>query len=166
MREIEAAHVQTRKQADAILQPYEPVESTRQFLLTNAVTTNGPEGAHLTFRVAIPTLERAAGNALGTFPYRPPSSSPDSTSPVDSGSGEGGVEEEGKGGAETAQWDGPTLFVRGSQSDYVLDKYLPEARAFFPKLEVVTLDAGHWVHAEKPVETGEAVIDFVKRASG
>lgn len=56
--------------------------------------------------------------------------------------------------------------MRGSQSEYVLDEYLPDASLFFPHLEVVTLDAGHWVHAERPKETAEAVIEFVKRVGG
>lgn len=103
------------------------------------MTTPDPE-PHLTFRVSIPTLAGAVGG-LGTFPFHITAGKPD------------------------AHWDGPTLFVRGSQSDYVLDEYIPAARQFFPTLEVVTLDAGHWVHAERPGETGEAVVEFVKHTS-
>jgi pimeloyl-ACP methyl ester carboxylesterase len=130
MREIEAARVSSRKEADKMLVPYEAEESTRQFLLTNAVMENG----HVCFRVAIDTLASAT-RGLGTFPYLVRDGKPDAT------------------------WDGPTFFLRGSRSDYVLDKYLPDARKFFPRLE---LEAGHWVHAERQKETGDAVVAFVK----
>ena len=57
----------------------------------------------------------------------------------------------------------PTLFIRGGKSDYISaeDKLhgIPE---LFPNSEVATvLDAGHWVHAEKPEEVFELVRDFV-----
>lgn len=133
MREIEAARVGSRKEADKMIAPYEADETTRQFLLTNAVMADG----HVCFRVAIDTLASAT-RGLGTFPYHVRDGKPDTT------------------------WNGPTLFLRGSRSDYVLDKYLPDARLFFPRLELETLDAGHWVHAERPKETGDAVIEFVR----
>jgi len=48
----------------------------------------------------------------------------------------------------------PTLFIRGGNSDYITtDDKLHGIPALFPNSEVATVvDAGHWVHAEKPEE--------------
>ncbi|MEO6759864.1 MAG: alpha/beta fold hydrolase, partial [Saprospiraceae bacterium] len=50
-------------------------------------------------------------------------------------------------------FDKPTLFVRGSRSDYIQDADIPGIKTLFPQAEIVTLaGAGHWVHADKPKE--------------
>jgi esterase len=50
-------------------------------------------------------------------------------------------------------FDKPTLFVRGSRSDYIKDAEIPLIKTLFPRAEVVTIEgAGHWVHADKPQE--------------
>ena len=47
----------------------------------------------------------------------------------------------------------PSLFIRGSRSDYIENEDLPLVNQIFPDNHLVTIkDAGHWVHAEKPVE--------------
>ncbi|MEO6038068.1 MAG: alpha/beta fold hydrolase, partial [Saprospiraceae bacterium] len=47
----------------------------------------------------------------------------------------------------------PTLFVRGSRSDYVRDMDIPQIKTLFPKAQIITIEgAGHWVHADKPAE--------------
>ena len=49
-------------------------------------------------------------------------------------------------------FDKPTLFVRGSRSDYIQDQDLPMIRTLFPQAELVTIaGAGHWVHADQPL---------------
>jgi len=56
-------------------------------------------------------------------------------------------------GAEDIQgsWNGPTLFVRGGQSDYITDKDFPEIKELFPKAEIETIpSATHWVHSDAP----------------
>src|ERR1051326_8402293 len=48
-------------------------------------------------------------------------------------------------------YDGPTLFVSGSGSDYVLHEHRPAIRALFPKARFVVIkNAGHWLHADNP----------------
>ncbi len=60
-------------------------------------------------------------------------------------------------------FDGPTLVVRGSRSSYVTDAMLPALREVLPRTELETLEAGHWLHAERP-EAFQAVInDFLAR---
>lgn len=49
-----------------------------------------------------------------------------------------------------ATWDGPTLWVKGANSDYVLPEYAPAMRRYFPATVQVTIkDSGHWVHTEQ-----------------
>ena len=109
---------------------------TRQFLLTNARTASS---GHVAFRVPLHLLSRAIVN-IGDFPYTPPPPvSP--TSPT---------------------WGGPTLFLKGEHSKYVNRKNLPAAEAFFPNMKLEVLPTGHWVHAEKPLETIKVVEEFIK----
>jgi len=45
----------------------------------------------------------------------------------------------------------PTLFIRGSHSDYILDVDKEFLLKHFPKSTLETVDnAGHWLHAEQP----------------
>ncbi len=59
----------------------------------------------------------------------------------------------------------PTLFIRGGLSDYITaDDKLTGIPALFPNSEVATMvDAGHWVHAEKPEEVFGLVQAFVQQ---
>lgn len=48
--------------------------------------------------------------------------------------------------------DCDTLFVRGSKSNYIQDDDLQGLEETFTQMQLQTLDAGHWLHAEKPEE--------------
>jgi pimeloyl-ACP methyl ester carboxylesterase len=62
-------------------------------------------------------------------------------------------------------FDGPTLFLSGSQSSYVQDDGKERAKYYFPKARFMKLkDAGHWLHAEKPREFEAAVRHFLASA--
>jgi pimeloyl-ACP methyl ester carboxylesterase len=59
-------------------------------------------------------------------------------------------------------FDKPTLFVRGSRSDYIKDADLPLIKTLFPQAELVTVEgAGHWVHADKPSELMAILKEFL-----
>lgn len=48
-------------------------------------------------------------------------------------------------------YPGPTLFVAGANSHYILAEHRPSIRALFPAARFVTIkNAGHWVHADNP----------------
>lgn len=50
-------------------------------------------------------------------------------------------------------FDRPTLFLSGSESDYVKPEYRPKIRSLFPKAGFLKMNgAGHWLHAEKTAE--------------
>ncbi len=57
---------------------------------------------------------------------------------------------------------GPTLFLRGSKSDYVLDSDIDVIRKHFPKAILDTIsNAGHWLHAENPSEFLDKSLAFL-----
>ena len=48
-------------------------------------------------------------------------------------------------------YSGPTLFVSGARSDYVLPEHRPMIRALFPAARFLSIkNAGHWLHADNP----------------
>jgi len=51
----------------------------------------------------------------------------------------------------THQYPGPTLFLAGATSDYILPEHRPVIRALFPTARFAALKgAGHWLHADNP----------------
>lgn len=79
--------------------------------------------SRLVFRVPLSTLADSL-DAMADFPYR----------------------------AETddVQYDGPTLFIRGTRSRYVPDESVPAIRKFFPRAKIEDVEAGHWLISENP----------------
>jgi len=54
-----------------------------------------------------------------------------------------------------------TLFIRGGNSRYILDKDETGIFNVFPNSDIETVDdAGHWVHAEKPLELLKLVLAY------
>jgi esterase len=54
---------------------------------------------------------------------------------------------------QSVAYNGPTLFVAGGRSRYVKDEHRPLIARLFPNTEyAVIAGAGHWVHAERPIE--------------
>ncbi len=60
-------------------------------------------------------------------------------------------------------YTGPTLFIKGENSDYILHSDRDMLNTHFPKSQLLVIkDSDHWVHAEKPKEFFEGVIAFLK----
>ncbi|ANW97137.1 alpha/beta hydrolase [Wenyingzhuangia fucanilytica] len=60
-------------------------------------------------------------------------------------------------------YDGEVLFLRGQKSDYILDDDFALITAHFEKAKIDTVsNAGHWLHAENPVEFYNKLIAFIK----
>ena len=58
----------------------------------------------------------------------------------------------------------PTLFIRGSESPYILDDDIPTIKRIFPNVQIETIEgAGHWIQAEKPAEFVETLINFISQ---
>ena len=63
---------------------------------------------------------------------------------------------------DTAPFDGPTLFLSGADSDYVLPAHRDRIKALFPKARFARIpSAGHWLHAENPRAFEAAVRAFL-----
>lgn len=57
---------------------------------------------------------------------------------------------------------GDTLFLRGDRSDYILAPEEILIQEYFPVSDIRTIsNAGHWVHADNPVEFYEQVMQFI-----
>ena len=57
-----------------------------------------------------------------------------------------------------------TLFIRGMLSNYILDEDIPKLEDQFTDFQMVSIEnAGHWVHAEAPLEFIEIVLEFCLR---
>jgi pimeloyl-ACP methyl ester carboxylesterase len=153
MQEIEDADVKTKSEGDKFLQPYEKASPIalnrvrfrkliipRQYLPTRQfLLTNAMHAPDKTIKFRIP-LDIISDSipSIGDFPYQP---------------GE-------------VTWSGPTLFVKGEHSNYINRHNIPACKAFFPNMQLETLDAGHWVHAERPTEFVQMVERFIRKDRG
>lgn len=55
-----------------------------------------------------------------------------------------------------------TLFIRGELSNYILDSDFETIKGLYPNSEIKTIEgAGHWVHAEKPIEFYNLIITYL-----
>jgi pimeloyl-ACP methyl ester carboxylesterase len=60
-------------------------------------------------------------------------------------------------------YQGPSLFVTGANSDYVLAEHRPIIRSQFPAARFVAIkNAGHWVHADNPAGFLSVVEAFLR----
>lgn len=87
------------------------------------------------FRVPLQTLAKALP-AMADFPYRDP---------------------------DEARFEGPALFVRGTESHYIADETLPLIGRFFPKFELLSFKCGHWVMSERFEEFRMGFGEWVRR---
>ncbi|GIK02124.1 hypothetical protein Aspvir_006167 [Aspergillus viridinutans] len=132
MQEVEAQGVTKQSDADKILKEYEDVLPIRQFLLTNLVRAE--DSQKMKFRIPLSVLGPAIP-AMADFHFREPGS---------------------------VTYDGPTLFVRGTKSNYVSDDTVPVIKKFFPNAEIADVEAGHWLISENPEAFRQAVVKFLQ----
>jgi esterase len=66
-------------------------------------------------------------------------------------------------GIETSEGSSaPTLFICGEKSDYINPSDESEIKKLYPNSDITSINSGHWVHAEKPEEFYNAVMNFLK----
>ena len=59
-------------------------------------------------------------------------------------------------------YSGPTLFIKGANSDYILPEHRTEIVRLFPQSRArVIQGAGHWLHAEKTIAFNRSVASFL-----
>lgn len=77
---------------------------------------------------------------------------------------ENAIEKVGEGLETSVSFSGPSLFIAGGKSDYIQTSDHELIKNYFKSAEVSIVDgAGHWVHAEKPQELSELVLEFLSR---
>jgi pimeloyl-ACP methyl ester carboxylesterase len=74
------------------------------------------------------------------------------------------MEEIGENISGTDTFNGPTLFLRGSRSEYIHENDTSSIRKHFPNTHFVTIsNAGHWLHAENPKDFFNQSLEFLNR---
>jgi pimeloyl-ACP methyl ester carboxylesterase len=61
----------------------------------------------------------------------------------------------------TKPFQKPAAFVRSSRSGYVLDSDSGDIQRLFPDARILSIEAGHWIHAEAPERFSEIVLNFL-----
>ncbi|KAG5843910.1 sn-1-specific diacylglycerol lipase ABHD11 isoform X1 [Anguilla rostrata] len=62
-----------------------------------------------------------------------------------------------------ATYEGPTLFLGGSNSAYISSEDYPEIQRLFPAADIQYIpDASHWIHADKPLDFISSIISFLQ----
>ncbi|KAK3995666.1 Alpha/Beta hydrolase protein [Cladorrhinum sp. PSN332] len=133
MKKIDEAAVSRQAEADKILEPYEKSLVIRQFLLGNLHKPEADKNVQK-FRVPLSIIGKALDH-LGDFPFKNPNE---------------------------VRFSKPALFVRGTRSKYVPDEVIPVIGQFFPKFELVDVEAGHWLISENPEAFRQAVVSFLE----
>jgi len=73
------------------------------------------------------------------------------------------IDEIGVSLPEKTLFSGPTLFLRGGNSSYILDEDFAGIQNQFPNATLVTIpNVGHWLHAENPTLFLEETLKFLK----
>jgi len=127
MRQLDLDQLPDRAAADQALTPYVPDPKVRGFLLQNlrrqptSATESGSSGAGWRWQLNVELLDDQLGE-LGDWPTE-----------------------------LSGPYLGPTLWVAGENSRYVLPEYAPTMRELFPRVQLVTVKrSGHWVHSDQP----------------
>lgn len=73
------------------------------------------------------------------------------------------MEEIGENISPISNYNGPTLFLKGDKSEYIVDVDSTEIKKHFPLAKIETIaNSGHWLHAENPKQFLEKSILFLK----
>lgn len=73
------------------------------------------------------------------------------------------IEEIGRPLPSNSVFSKPTLFLRGSNSNYILDEDFELIKKHFPEAKIETVsNAGHWLHAENPSEFFDKTMYFLQ----
>lgn len=70
------------------------------------------------------------------------------------------------GAVRSGQYDGPILFIKGGDSDYLKPEHESEIRDRFSNVDVKIIEGtAHWLHAEKPRIFNRLVREFIEQQS-
>jgi esterase len=132
---LDLEKTKTRKEAEAYMESKIDDFGTRQFLLKNLYWKEEPNGSQLAWRFNLPVITNQiekVGESLR------------------------------QAQDDNVVFEGPTLFIRGSKSNYIKDEDIDNILEHFPNSRLTTIEgSGHWVHAERPLEYLEVTKDFL-----
>ncbi|WP_369742394.1 alpha/beta fold hydrolase [Pseudidiomarina sp. PP-1MA] len=70
------------------------------------------------------------------------------------------------GAVRDGHYEGPILFIKGGDSDYLLAQHEDEIRSRFSNIEMKIIEGtGHWLHAEKPRIFNRLALAFIQQHS-
>ncbi len=72
------------------------------------------------------------------------------------------IEAMGAGLIYSGKYDGPSFFIKGKKSHYYADGDEAMIKAIFTRAEFATLDTGHWVQAEQPLEFARLILNYLE----
>jgi len=148
MKEVEKRGVSNRQEADKILQETIPEQPIRQFLLTNL--KQALEGGHMKFRVNLKSIEKSLPTIM-QFPYTYSNKQIALNSKQNPNDNNQVVPK---------PYLHKTIFIGGSQGRYIKSSDTETILGMFPRAKVEMLDCGHWIHAEKPEEFEQILVNF------
>lgn len=131
---LERYHYKDIKDVDAKLAEVEKSEVVRQFLLMNM--NRGRKDDVITSKIPLDVIGKALNTGqISAWPYD----------------------------LNISRWNGPALFIRGTESNYIPDDVIPDIGRYFPDFEVRDVRAGHWLISEKPQEFRKILVDWIER---
>jgi esterase len=124
LRAIDLERIRSRQEADEILQEYVEMAPVRQFLLKNLVRVSDKErGSDDSRQFRWRINLPVIESEYGNIADPPAADEP---------------------------YSGPTLFIKGEESDYIQDEHREPVGRLFPEAQLrVISGTGHWLHAEK-----------------
>ena len=135
MRQMPLAQVNSRRDADQLLEASVPNPGIRGFLLQNLVTS---DGGGYSWRINLNVIDTEL-DVLGDIPA-------------------------GAGTASGEVFDRPVQAIYGTQSEYMQAAAREAMVKQFPGTEFASVaGAGHWVHAEQPERFFQLLSDFLGR---
>jgi len=134
MADVDFSLVQSRDEVDKALAKNIGLERIRLFLMKN-LERDGQNG--FKWKINVDTLVKCLNSIL-------------------SGMNEKDFEQ----GGEITGF--PVLFIKGANSNYILDSDLPLIKTIFPYSEFAVIPkAGHWLHVEQPERLIETILSFM-----
>jgi esterase len=134
LQSLDLENISDRSDADEALSKKITDLATRQFLLKSLHWKKVNDKKKLKWRFNLDVIEKQITNVGEALPYN-------------------------------AIFNGKTLFINGENSNYITSEDRELIHHHFPNSEIVSIPgAGHWVHAEKPNELFNIIMEFLNRA--
>jgi esterase len=127
------AEVRTRQEVSMLLEKLVTDPVLKAFLLSNVQPA---EAGGFEWKFAVEGIDKSRSN-LAVF----------------------NTESDNSGGAS---FERPALVMKGSDSKFVRSSHMATISSYFPLFTLLAVkNAGHWVHAEKPEESANALLKFL-----